>query len=59
MAQHMITNHPGLKPHLEFEILFLERNTLLRKIKEAYCIRTLEPTLNEKNELNSQEKYML
>ena len=35
MAQHMITKHPGLKPHLEFEILFLERNTLLRKIKEG------------------------
>ena len=23
MAQHMITKHPGLKPDLEFEILFL------------------------------------
>ena len=50
MAQHMITKHPGLKPDLEFEMLFSERNTLLRKIKEAYCIRTLEPTLNEKIE---------
>ena len=40
------------KPDLEFEILFLERNTSLCKIKEAYCIRTLEPTLNKKNEFN-------
>ena len=35
LAQHMVTRHPDLKPDLEFEILFIERNTLLRKIKEA------------------------
>ena len=59
LAQHMVTRHPDLKPDLEFEILFIERNTLLRKIKEAYCIRTLGPTLNEKKEMKSLEKFML
>ena len=59
LAQHMVTRHPDLKPDLEFEIMFIERNTLLRKIKEAYCIRTLGPTLNEKKEMKSLEKFML
>ena len=59
LAQHYIAVHPNLKSDLEFEILFIERNTLLRKIKEAYCIRTLKPTLNEKQEMNNLLKYML
>ena len=59
LAQHMVTAHTDLKPDLEFEILCIERNTLLRKIKEAYCIRTIDPELNRKDEMDSLKKYML
>ena len=59
LAKHMVTVHPGLDPDLEFVILYVERNTLLRKIKEAYAIHTLKPTLNEKEELTALKRYML
>ena len=59
LAQHYLNYHKGQKSDLKFEILYLERNTLKRKIKEAYAINKLLPKLNEKIELENIRKYIM
>ena len=59
LAKHYLTEHPGQKSDLKFEILDTEQNTLRRKIKEAYYINNLNPEINEKQEMDNLNKYIL
>ena len=65
-AKHYLSKHtiPGQvtktkTPDLSFEVLTLESNTLKRKIKEAFLIRSRNPKINEKQELESLKTYMI
>ena len=48
----------GGKVNLEVAILEIERDTHLRKIKEALYIKKLKPKINEKTELTDAMKYI-
>ena len=59
MATHYATQHNKVAPAFKFEVLAREQNTLRRKVKEAYFIRSLKPALNEKQEMDQIKKFLL
>ena len=59
IAKHYLTEHPNLEPDLKFEILYRESNTLKRKVQEAYCILHTKPSINEKQEMETVQKFIL
>ena len=59
IAKHYLTEHPNLEPDLKFEILYRESNTLKRKVQEAYCILHTKPGINEKQEMETVQKFIL
>mgnify|MGYP004003795333 FL=1 len=59
MATHYATQHNKVAPAFKVEVLAREQNTLRRKVKEAYFIRSLKPALNEKQEMDQIKKFLL
>ena len=57
-ANHCREQHMDEKVNLEVTILEIERDTHLRKIKEALYIKKLKPKINEKTELADAMKYI-
>lgn len=53
------SNHPDTEPVLNFELLSTERNTILRKIKEAMFICDLKPSINDKTECTILQRFLL
>ena len=58
-AVHYRDNHHDVDPSLSFEILGTERNTVLRKIKEAMLIHKLNPEINDKSECNTLLRFLV
>ena len=58
-AVHYGQNHPDTKPVLKFELLDTERNTVLRKIKEAMFIYELKPSINDKKECSILQRFLI
>ena len=50
LAVHYREKHPNLLPQLKFKLLHIERNTIMRKIYEAYVINYFKPEINDKDE---------
>ena len=50
LAVHYREKDPNLLPQLKFKLLHTERNTIMRKIYEAYIINYFKPEINDKDE---------
>ena len=59
LATHYREHHPGLSPLLNFKLLHVERNTIMRKILEAYTISKLNPTINDRNECIDIKRFLI
>ena len=59
LATHYREHHPGLSPLLRFKLLHVERNTIIRKILEAYTISKLNPTINDRNECIDIKRFLI
>lgn len=59
LAIHYRENHSGLEPNLSFEILKIEPKTHRRKIYEAMLIRQFVPELNDRDELQNIERFLI
>ena len=59
LATHYREHHPGLSPLLSFKLLHVERNTIMRKILEAYTISKLNPTINDRNECIDIKRFLI
>ena len=59
LAVHYREKHPNTEPSLNFELLGTERNTVLRKIKEAMLIHELKPDINDKSECTILLRFLV
>ena len=59
MAVHYSEHHAGKDPDLCFELLETERNTILRKIKEAMYIIDRNPSINDKTECTVLQRFLI
>ncbi len=59
LAVHYSEHHPECEPVLNFELLDSERNTIMRKIKEAMYIYDLKPSINDKTECAILERFLV
>ena len=51
--------HSNLLPQLKFKLLHTERNTIMRKIYEAYVINYFKSEINDKDECISVKKFLV
>ena len=58
LATHYREFHPGTSPSLSFKLLHTERNTIMRKIFEAYIISNLKPNINDKDECIDIKRFL-
>ena len=56
---HYREKHPNLLPQLKFKLLHTERNTIMRKIYEAYVINYFKPEINDKDECISVKRFLV
>ena len=49
LAVHYRENHHNSPPSLKFKLLYTVRNTIMRKIHEAFVINNLKPQINDKD----------
>ena len=59
LAVHYREKHPNLLPQLKFKLLHTERNTIMRKIYEAYVINYFKPEINDKDECISVKRFLV
>ena len=59
LAIHYAAAHPGMTPDLIFDILQVERRTVIRKIVEALFIYNDKPFLNDKQECKLLERFLV
>ena len=59
LATHYREFHPGTSPSLSFKLLHTERNTIMRKIFEAYIISNLKPNINDKDECIDTKRFLI
>ena len=55
-AVHYKQQHPNTAPQLQFKILLSENSTIRRKILESFFINTLQPEINNKEEMPGYQK---
>ena len=58
-ATHYREFHPGTSPSLSFKLLHTKRNTIMRKIFEAYIISNLKPNINDKDECIDIKRFLI
>ena len=59
LAIHYSTEHSDIiNPNITFDILYIEPNTVRRKIYEAFMISKLRPVLNLKEELKTVQRFL-
>ena len=58
-ASHYGHHHPGQTPDLTFKLMKTERNTILRKVYEAMLIYEYKPSINDKEECQALERFLV
>ena len=59
LATHYREFHSGTSPFLSFKLLHTERNTIMRKIFEAYIISNFKPNINDKDECIDIKRFLI
>ena len=59
LAVHHQENHHNSPPSLKFKLSYTVRNTIMRKIHEAFVINNLKPQINDKDECIFVKKFLV
>ena len=59
LAVHYREHHHNVKPNLKFKLLYSVKNTIMRKIHEAFVINNLKPQINDKEECISVKRFLV